>query len=85
MNRPVLIKLELSTDAKFQQLLKSPQQPYANTSDLPQNTNVGDLLCAVAFGDVQTRWNLTCARDAQKPDLKGKIVVLGTERSADNS
>src|SRR5215469_2167980 len=78
-----LIKPELNADAKFQQLLKSPQQPYANTSDLPQNTKVSDLLCAVASSDVRTRWNLTCAPDAKKPDLKGKIVVLGAESSAD--
>ncbi len=78
-----LMKPELNNDPKFQQLLRSPQQPYTNTSDLPLNMKVSDLVCAAAPNDVQTRWNLSCRKDAPKPDLSGKIVVVGAESPAD--
>lgn len=78
-----LMNPALTQTKKFQKLMRSPQQPYADVADPLDRQTATNLLCTAGNTDAVKRWGLNCA--GTKPlDLKGKVVVIGAESSTDS-
>ncbi|HEX5285096.1 MAG TPA: CHASE2 domain-containing protein [Bryocella sp.] len=78
-----LMNSALTQTKKFQKLMNSPQQPYADVADPLEKQTSTNLLCTAANPDAVKRWGLNCA-GAKPLDVKGKVVVIGAESSADS-
>jgi hypothetical protein len=84
---------DATSTKEFENLLDSPQQPYAavpvpakdETTDARgpvQKQTATNLLCTAGTPDAVKRWGLNCA-GTKRLDVKGKIVVIGAESTAD--
>lgn len=78
-----LVRPGLRQDASFNKLVRSPQQPYADVYPLPIEYKASALLCSANAQEAKSRWHITCPDAAAMPDLKEKVVVVGSESSSD--
>lgn len=74
----------LTSTKNFQNLINSPQQPYANVNDPLEEQTATNLLCAAGSSDAVKRWGLNCTGHVKPVDLKGKVVVIGAQSSTDS-
>lgn len=68
---------------KLQALLRSERHPWTNLNvDLPHSTSTA-VLCTAGSAQARQRWQAQCTPDMRAPDVLGKVIVIGSERSED--
>ena len=68
---------------KIRELVVRDDHAYANLAvEIPRITTT-QLLCAVGDESIRKKWSLSCSPQPALPNLAGRVVVIGSESSAD--
>ncbi len=73
----------LASRPRIHTLLATARPPFARLSmDLPRQTST-QLLCQAGTPGAQKRWSVDCTGNAPPLNLRGKVIVIGSEDTSD--